>query len=243
METRSDTGTLASYDLIMSWLSNCTTNHRACDKAILEVTYLVFPQRSIVVTGRLRLVELEFIPDDKTYAALSHCWGSSPGLTTTRDTVRAFKRSIDPEVPPRTFLDAIELTHKPRSEYLWIDALCILQDSEEDSEAESAMMGYYYRNVHLIIPALDAADEIRGFLHTTQATLGARIDDTELWREAGLSLGRYVSPITTHLTRMGPTRKTFVSKGVAFRQGRTSLGVYGVLSARKDCRVLQGRWW
>lgn len=127
--------------------------------------------------------------DDETYAALSHCWGRSPRFKTTKQSVRSLKRGIDPDLLPRTFQDAIELTRKLRIDYLWIDALCILQDSEEDWQAESTLMGYYYRNAHLTISALDAPDGSRGFLHTDRTTLSARIDDTESWREAGLSWG------------------------------------------------------
>jgi hypothetical protein len=123
------------------------------------------------------------------YAALSHCWGESLGLTTTEKNVREFKRVLEPETLPQTFLDAIELTRKLRIDYLWIDALCIIQDSEEDWRAESAMMGYYYRNAHLTISALDASDGSKGFLHVPRATPTARIDGNESWREAGLSWG------------------------------------------------------
>ncbi|KAJ4406839.1 hypothetical protein N0V91_004269 [Didymella pomorum] len=126
---------------------------------------------------------------DEKYAALSHCWGGSLGLTTTKANVRAFRRTLEAEVLPRTFRDAIELTRKLQIDYLWIDALCIIQDSEEDWQAESAMMGYYYRNAHLTISALDASDGSKGFLHTPRTTPTARVDDGELWREAALSWG------------------------------------------------------
>jgi hypothetical protein len=151
------------------------------------VTYPVIPQRLIAVTGRLRLVELDVMEADEKYAALSHCWGGSLGLTTTKANVRAFRRTLEAEVLPRTFRDAIELTRKLQIDYLWIDALCIIQDSEEDWQAESAMMGYYYRNAHLTISALDASDGSKGFLHTPRTTPTARVDDGELWREAALS--------------------------------------------------------
>lgn len=165
------------------------TNHRACDRATLEVTYPVIPQRLIAVTGRLRLVKLGAMGAGEKYAALSHCWGGSLGLTTTKANVKAFTRVLEPEALPQSFLDAIEFTRILRIDYLWIDALCIIQDSEEDWQAESAMMGYYYRNAHLTISALDASDGSEGFLHTPRAIPTAQVSGNELWREAGLSWG------------------------------------------------------
>lgn len=40
-----------------------------------------------------------------------------------------------------TFRDAIKICVAMRCEYMWIDSLCILQDSLEDWQAQSAIMG------------------------------------------------------------------------------------------------------
>jgi hypothetical protein len=47
---------------------------------------------------------------------------------------------------PQTFRDAISITRRLGVQYLWIDSLCIIQDSEEDWERESSMMGSVYQN-------------------------------------------------------------------------------------------------
>ncbi|KAF2828083.1 heterokaryon incompatibility, partial [Ophiobolus disseminans] len=62
---------------------------------------------------------------------------------------------------PLLFLHAIEAAHKIGVPYLWIDSLCILQDSEEDFDTEAAMMSKIYRNSYCTISAgLDDTSEL-----------------------------------------------------------------------------------
>jgi hypothetical protein len=42
---------------------------------------------------------------------------------------------------PQTFRDAVSLVRQLRLRYLRIDALCIIQDDEEDWEKEASCMG------------------------------------------------------------------------------------------------------
>ncbi|KZM24731.1 hypothetical protein ST47_g4122 [Ascochyta rabiei] len=172
-----------TYSLISNWLADCVAKHDACQKP----KDLIVPRRLIEVTDKLRLTYWNSLPPGETYAALSHCWGSSPGLITTVGNLRLFEIHIDPPSLPRTFRDAIEVTRKLNIKHLWIDALCIIQDSQEDWRAEAAKMGHYYRNAHLTISALDAPDGSTGFLATKRAFPTARIDDKESWRQSGLS--------------------------------------------------------
>lgn len=59
---------------------------------------------------------------------------------------------------PRTFRDAIVVTRSMGIIFLWIDSLCILQDSAEDWASESSRIGDYFANCLFIIAAADAAD-------------------------------------------------------------------------------------
>jgi Heterokaryon incompatibility protein (HET) len=42
--------------------------------------------------------------------------------------------------------------------YLWIDSLCIIQDSKEDWSYEASLMGQYYQNSAVTIAAVGAED-------------------------------------------------------------------------------------
>lgn len=95
------------------------------------------------------------------YAALSHCWGTSPIWTTT------IKNQILPHYSqlPGNFQDAIIVTRMLGLQYLWIDSLCILQDSVDDWEIECANMANIYRNAEVTISVRDnTSSSSSGFL-------------------------------------------------------------------------------
>ncbi|KAL9024454.1 MAG: hypothetical protein Q9196_006505 [Gyalolechia fulgens] len=65
---------------------------------------------------------------------------------------------------PRNFQDAIEAVRALGLRYLWIDALCIIQDSVSDWEAEAARMQDVYGSAHLTIAGTSATSSIDGFV-------------------------------------------------------------------------------
>ncbi|KAH8742990.1 heterokaryon incompatibility protein-domain-containing protein, partial [Hyaloscypha finlandica] len=96
------------------------------------------------------------------YICLSHCWGGSLHFRTTTETVEERMRSINIDDLPLNFQDTIDLTRRLGVQYLWIDALCIIQDSKDDWEAEAAKMGVYYKNSWLTVAAGMFKDGSRG---------------------------------------------------------------------------------
>lgn len=67
---------------------------------------------------------------------------------------------------PKTFRDAILITAKLGILYLWIDSLCIVQDSARDWETESGRMGAVYNGAYLTLAATRASADVDGFLST-----------------------------------------------------------------------------
>ena len=65
---------------------------------------------------------------------------------------------------PATIQDAIIVTRKLGLRYLWVDALCIFQDSTSDKDAEIAKMDQIYQNARLTISAASAEKCQDGFL-------------------------------------------------------------------------------
>lgn len=63
--------------------------------------------------------------------------------------------SIDEASLPKTFKDAIKLTRQCGVRHLWIDSLCIIQDSITDWAAESSTMGDVYQNSVCNISAME----------------------------------------------------------------------------------------
>jgi hypothetical protein len=96
------------------------------------------------------------------YAALSHCWGNTQPLQTLKQNLNRWRKDIKWEDLPRSFADAIIIARARSLDYIWIDSLCIIQDSSEDWAEQSAQMGEIYRNCDICIGAADAADASGG---------------------------------------------------------------------------------
>lgn len=99
----------------------------------------------------LRLVESNTVAGP--YATLSYCWGGTKPLSTTEANLSARLHHIPDYSLPILFRQAIQLARNLLIPYIWIDALCIIQDSVEDWEAESERMSSYYKHGSVNIAA------------------------------------------------------------------------------------------
>lgn len=113
-------------------------------------------------TSSIRIVQLQ---KPGVWVALSHCWGSGNHFTTTSTNLDARLKCIEFRELPRTFQDAVIVTRRLGFQYLWIDSLCILQDSHQDWAREAARMHLYYRNATLMIAVDSAAGDSEGYLY------------------------------------------------------------------------------
>jgi hypothetical protein len=111
-----------------------------------------------------------------TYISLSHSWGPAPNpsapLQGRADTVLTasnlprWQTDLPLDSLPLTFQDAIRICASLGFAYIWIDSLCILQDSREDWVAQSAVMGDVYKFAWLNIAALSTTSDYEGFINT-----------------------------------------------------------------------------
>ncbi|KAF8851360.1 HET-domain-containing protein [Acephala macrosclerotiorum] len=95
----------------------------------------------------------EDVIEGSRYIALSHCWGATQTCVTTSQNISEFKNAIPWTALPKTFQDSIVYSLALSVRYLWIDALCILQDDPEDWEIESSKMSDIYRNSFMTLAA------------------------------------------------------------------------------------------
>ncbi|KAI4622206.1 hypothetical protein J4E83_004946 [Alternaria metachromatica] len=61
---------------------------------------------------------------------------------------------------PQLFQDAFDLARALQIPYVWIDALCIIQDDEADKTSEISKMDHIYQNAFLNVGATGAADTV-----------------------------------------------------------------------------------
>ena len=150
------------WAFVQDWLTNCSTNHEGDCTA--EV-WRPLPARVLDLVGlgenRIRLVVTS--GECERYACLSHCWGHAMSTTLTAANNDQFALSgIDVSSLPKTFRDAISICARLGIRYLWIDSLCIKQDSKLDWERESIKMASYYGNCFLCIAATSSSNSEAG---------------------------------------------------------------------------------
>jgi uncharacterized membrane protein len=103
-----------------------------------------------------RLVEAAKEGIQAPYAALSHMWGDYsqiPLLRTIESKYEVMKSRIPMWELSKNFADAVVVTRKLGLRYVWIDSLCIIQDSQSDWKKEAAMMHDVYRYAEITIAA------------------------------------------------------------------------------------------
>jgi hypothetical protein len=100
------------------------------------------------------------------YIALSYVWGEPQAHSTTQDRLEMYQGGIELSALPQTIRDAIRVTHSLGYRFLWIDSLCILQDSDEDKRNEIGNMRSIYSDSSLVIIAASAKKVGDGFLQT-----------------------------------------------------------------------------
>jgi len=148
-----------SWSIAQSWVADCLANHTGClDNANSEL-----PTRVLNIAGKHVYLE-ETRGLSGRYCALSYCWGVNQPFVTTLQNLEQNKKGIQIKQLPQTIQDAIKTTRKLGLEYLWVDALCIIQDSPEDWRAEAGRMRQVYTFAFITISALDASDSNEGFI-------------------------------------------------------------------------------
>ena len=156
------------FELVRTWLANCEETHQKCrnDWLLDKPTRLI----DVNLSGNSRKCYL-YTTDEWTdlfteYATLSHCWGgdTSQMVKLQSTSLVQMQQSIDLTSLSRTFQDAVEIARGLKIPYIWIDALCIIQDSLDDWSKESPRMGQYYRGGKVMISAMASSSSQHGIL-------------------------------------------------------------------------------
>jgi hypothetical protein len=161
--------TRLDYDKKLAMIRSWLTGHLSEDTGEERV----YPTRLLDVShrDRIKLVQYPCLSDPNCnkplrvpYVALSHRWGSARHLIATSSTLAQLERGIDTLTLPQTFRDAAQLTLHLGMQYLWIDALCIVQDNPDDWLHESQKMGDVFMNARVTLAVHCAQDDSEGFL-------------------------------------------------------------------------------
>ncbi|KAE8834233.1 hypothetical protein HRS9122_08313 [Pyrenophora teres f. teres] len=148
---------------ICAWLKECQTQHPACQKSMGANTPLGARILSVkeYAPGRFLVKLIETAEIDlrsEPYLVLSHVWGNtSMTCKTLKSNISCYQKfGIDFDILPKNFQDAVRITAAIGFEYIWIDSLCIIQDSTEDWQLESTKMAAIYHMATITLSATSA---------------------------------------------------------------------------------------
>jgi len=151
---------------ITEWLRNCQENHPECT----DNHSVPLPSRVLDVgdTSSDWMKLREVSGQEGSYTALSHCWGGGIAMRMVMANLDRYKEGIRYGDLPLTFQHAVTVTRDLGIKYLWIDALCIIQDDQDDWQQESCNMAAIYRDAYFVIGADMSKDSNGGFLDVSE---------------------------------------------------------------------------
>jgi hypothetical protein len=156
-EISPSTGSAQTQTIVSQWLNRCKSEHIECSLGHTGLKRL--PTRVIDVSSSTQSPRLlETGTAHGNWIALSYCWGGDSNFILTSNSRPHFEQGIPLHEFPPTLRDAVITTRSLGIPYLWIDAICILQDSAEDWHAEAPRMKDVYSNADLVIAATSSDD-------------------------------------------------------------------------------------
>ena len=179
------------------WLVTCKSMHAHCDPNIDDgAGFLPTMLLDVGMPGQesIKLIRSREIFGSEhainkgvaDYITLSYCWGlNTNAACTTKENLDDQLREIPIQRLPHTIHDAVQVTRACEVRYLWVDALCIVQDAsleDENLQAELSNMGRIYRHSLFTIAASSAENSHKGLFSRTESSSWA-IRDYHLTRK------------------------------------------------------------
>lgn len=147
----------ADSTLMSAWLARCVQCHgQVCNSTIHgRMSDSVHSFRVIdVIRGCIIQA-----PAGCEYVALSYVWGGIDQPKLTDETYERWKTpgSIFEAKLPKTIADAVFLVARLGQKYIWVDSLCIFQETQEHSEDKAYQVAHMDRIYHQALLTIVAA--------------------------------------------------------------------------------------
>ncbi|PVH82639.1 HET-domain-containing protein [Cadophora sp. DSE1049] len=184
-----DRGSVQALMRARKWIWQCLKTHPRCSREAARL-----PKRVIDIGStpdspiRLHIPD----PEDRIvtpYIALSYSWGTDLPLRTAKENLEKHCEEVPFEDFPRTLQDALHVTRGLGLRYIWIDALCIVQDDEPDWEEQAALMGEIYQGSVLNISATSSPSLSSGFLQRSGSVPSSRVRIGRYFHRDGVNHG------------------------------------------------------
>lgn len=163
-----------SLAIARSWYQQCL-NHATCRNWRQESK--VLPTRLVHIWRAdhqltdlsAKICEAKDLPTSTPYVTLSHCWGKEVIFKLLQNNLQELSQAIPIGRLPKVFQDAFHVSYELGINYIWIDSLCIIQDSKKDWTSESKKMGDVYLNGEFNIAATGYEDGLLGLFGERKA--------------------------------------------------------------------------
>ena len=148
--------------LLRRWLQTCEEKHILCQLLSSDPP----PKLRVFDVEQLCLREIQLSKSERpSYIALSYVWGTA-GQRRTLTKANCCSLSESGAIPldslSQTIADAAKVVKMLGERFMWVDALCIIQDDEDDLAATIPLMGQIYGGALLTIIAASSIDANSG---------------------------------------------------------------------------------
>jgi hypothetical protein len=143
-------------DLVKKWIKLCQGNHGDKCGSVWRMDRQLPGFARVVDVVSMALIP---IPSGCRYVALSYVWGAiGTGYWTTKNNIagRSTPGGLSTINLPETIIDSILFVRQLGERYIWIDALCIIQDDSRDKFDQLCAMDLVYGLSYLTIYLLTA---------------------------------------------------------------------------------------
>lgn len=182
------------FQQIQDWLKICTSQHTMCQQAMRDGQDSYLPTRLIDIHDEPRLVittSEAFKSHGVRYATLSHRWRKGTAAKLLRSNISGFLQRIDRSCLTPVFRDAISAVRRLGLDYIWIDALCIIQNDPEDWTKEASSMNMVYKHAYCNLGASAAGGTEAGDTSMAQVDARGCAEDTSIGMFTSRSLDKY----------------------------------------------------
>ncbi|KAF2823095.1 HET-domain-containing protein [Ophiobolus disseminans] len=177
---------------VKNWLRTCAQTHSSCGKARSGLSEWL-PTRLIDVREKPRLIitgSTIIESNEAWYVNLSYRWLQGSSMVLRRSNMDDLQKEIPLSQLTPVFRDSIYAARRLGCRYIWIDALCIIQDNPEDWAVEASRMGLVYQAAYCNFGASAASHH-----SLDEAGTKSSVGPQRTSKDGGPSVGLFVSRI------------------------------------------------
>ncbi|KAJ4857823.1 heterokaryon incompatibility protein (HET) domain-containing protein [Trichoderma breve] len=194
-----------AFQKATNWFRECNDTHEDC----LAGEILEMPDRVLDIAAEDTASGVKLIQTNgkkARYACLSHRWGKETSQA-TKQNVESLYNEVPWDYLSPTYQDSITFLRKfskwhqdqygEEIRYIWIDSLCIIQDSKSDWKKHSLKMSDIYSNSSITLVESHGLHTEKRLFQDSTARRGSKssvsIQDAEVWKRAWVFQERLLS--------------------------------------------------